>query len=107
LRDIIPVARPKPTTMQVIIRTVAEFYRLSPDELLARGRSRAVALPRQIAMYLAREMTDASLPKIGEAFGGRDHTTVLHAYGKIKEQVERDASFYTLIHELLDKVRAV
>jgi chromosomal replication initiator protein len=107
LRDIVPITRPKPTNIQIIIRTVAEYYRLSPDELLARGRSRAVALPRQIAMYLAREMTHASLPKLGEAFGGRDHTTVLHAYEKIKEQVERDVSFYTLVHELQDKIRTL
>ncbi len=106
LRDIVPVARPKPTTIEVIIRTVAEFYRMSPDELLSRGRSRSVALPRQIAMYLARALTDASLPKIGEAFGGRDHTTVLHAFDKVKAQAEQDASFYGLIRELEDKVRS-
>ena len=105
LRDISPANRPKPTNVEVIIRTVAQYYRLSADELLARGRTKAVVFPRQIAMYLARELTQSSLPKIGLAFGGRDHTTVLHACVKIKEELEHDNVLFGVIRELTDKVR--
>jgi len=106
LRDIAPASRPRQTTMQVIMRTVADYYRLSVDELVARGRAKAVAFPRQIAMYLARELTDQSLPKIGTAFGGRDHTTVLHACEKVKLEMDRDATVYGVVRDLLDKVRS-
>jgi len=68
-----------------IQRTVAEYFRISTTELLSGKRSRSIARPRQIAMTLAKELTSHSLPEIGSAFGGRDHTTVLHANRKIKE----------------------
>jgi len=106
LRDIVPPTRPRPTTMDRIIGIVADYYRLSSDELLARGRTKGVAFPRQIAMYLARELTEHSLPKIGRAFGGRDHTTVMHACEKIKHQLEVDATLYGVIRELIGKVRS-
>ena len=106
LRNIVPPTRPRPTTLDRIIRTVADYYRLSPDELLARGRTKGVAFPRQIAMYIARELTEQSLPKLGRAFGGRDHTTVLHACEKIRHQLEVDATLYGVIRELITKVRS-
>ena len=105
LRDIAPNSRPQPTTLEIIIRTVAEYYRLSSHEIIARGRTKSVAFARQVAMYLARELTDQSLPKIGQAFGGRDHTTVLHAYDKIKQGLEQDPILYGVVRELTDKVR--
>ncbi len=73
-----------------IIRAVAEVFGLSPEELVGRGRSRAVALPRQVAMYLMREEVNASLPQIGEVLGGRDHTTVMYACEKVADMIERD-----------------
>lgn len=73
-----------------IIRAVAEVFGLSPEELVGRGRSRDVALPRQVAMYLMREEVNASLPQIGEVLGGRDHTTVMYACEKVADMIERD-----------------
>ena len=77
-------------TPESIISEVARFYRLPEEELIGRSRRRAVSLPRQLCMYLIREETDASLPKIGELLGGRDHTTILHGYEKIAAQIESD-----------------
>jgi chromosomal replication initiator protein len=72
-------------TIENIQKTVADYYKLRVSELLSERRSRSVARPRQVAMALAKELTSHSLPEIGEAFGGRDHTTVLHACRRIKE----------------------
>jgi len=71
-------------TIDNIQRTVAEYYRIRVSDLLSKRRSRSVARPRQVAMALSKELTNHSLPEIGDAFGGRDHTTVLHACRKIK-----------------------
>ena len=75
---------------QQVLMAVAEVFGLSPDQLLGRSRSRDVALPRQVAMYLMREEVNASLPQIGEALGGRDHTTVMYACEKVADLIERD-----------------
>ena len=90
LKDIIPSGRPRMITIQDIQARVGEYFGLKLEEFKARKRTKAVAFPRQIAMYLSRELTDYSLPKIGEAFGGRDHTTVIHAHHKITQQVKAD-----------------
>jgi chromosomal replication initiator protein len=71
-----------------IQRTVAEYYKLKLSDLLSKRRTRSIARPRQVAMALSKELTNHSLPEIGEAFGGRDHTTVLHGCRKIKELQE-------------------
>jgi len=83
---------PAPGSLSVdqIIENVAQFYNLKTKDLLGRRRSKDIVTARQMAMYLAREETNASLPQIGRALGGRDHTTVLHGYGKIRAQVEED-----------------
>lgn len=75
-------------TIENIQKTVAEYFKIKLSDLLSKRRSRSVARPRQIAMALAKELTNHSLPEIGDAFGGRDHTTVLHAYRKIQELKE-------------------
>ena len=77
-------------TPEAVIEAVADFYSLSPEDLKGRSRSQKVVKPRQIAMYLARQETKASLPKIGKALGGRDHTTVLYSLRKIGDLTERD-----------------
>ncbi|GGG26716.1 chromosomal replication initiator protein DnaA [Paenibacillus abyssi] len=105
LKDIIPSSRPKMITIQDIQQKVGEFYGLKLEEFKARKRTKAVAFPRQIAMYLAREMTDYSLPKIGEAFGGRDHTTVIHAHEKITQQLKLDQELYKVVNNLTDKIK--
>lgn len=81
-----------PVTPQQIQRAVADYFHLDIAEMKAKHRSQRVALPRQIAMFLCRELTDLSLPRIGQLFGGRDHTTVLHACNKIATLRERDPS---------------
>lgn len=90
LQDIIPNRRPKRVTIDGIMEVVADEYGLTVETLNSRKRTRAIAFPRQIAMYLARTMTDHSLPEIGKAFGGRDHSTVIHAVDKITEQINED-----------------
>lgn len=90
LKDIISSSRPKQVTVHLIKDVVSQYYNLKIDDLESKRRTRAISYPRQIAMFLCREMTDLSLPKIGEEFGGRDHTTVIHAYEKIlREQNEK------------------
>ncbi|MBK1717455.1 chromosomal replication initiator protein DnaA [Thiocystis violacea] len=90
LRDVL-AAQDKQVSIENIQKTVAEYYKLRTSELLSAKRSRSLARPRQIAMTLAKELTKHSLPEIGNAFGGRDHTTVLHANRKIKSLRESDA----------------
>ena len=90
LQDI--VSRRSELTLEQIIVVVARFYKLDEDVLTGRSRTKEVAFARQMAMYLAREETDASLPQIGEALGGRDHTTVMHGWEKISSRIEQDDS---------------
>ena len=91
LRDLIAVQE-KMVTIENIQKTVAEYYNIRLSDLSAKTRSRSIARPRQVAMSLAKELTSKSLPEIGQAFGGRDHTTVLHACRKIAELKEEDMS---------------
>jgi len=89
LKDLLAL-QDKLVTIDNIQRTVAEYYKIKLSDLLSRRRSRSIARPRQVAMALAKELTNHSLPEIGEAFGGKDHTTVLHACRKVKELGETD-----------------
>jgi len=84
LRDLLAL-QDRQVSLDNIKRTVAEYYKIKSSDLLSKRRSRSVARPRQVAMALSKELTNHSLPEIGDAFGGRDHTTVLHACRKIKE----------------------
>jgi chromosomal replication initiator protein len=84
LRDLLAL-QDKLITIENIQKTVAEYYKVKVADLLSKRRSRSVARPRQMAMALAKELTNHSLPEIGDAFGGRDHTTVLHACRVIAE----------------------
>jgi chromosomal replication initiator protein len=105
LKDIIPSNRPKVITIQDIQQRVGEFYGMRLEDFKARKRTKAVAFPRQIAMYLSRELTDYSLPKIGEAFGGRDHTTVIHAHDKITTALQQDQELFKIIHSITAKIK--
>ena len=84
LRDLIAL-QDKLVTVENIQKTVAEFYKVRLADMVSKRRTRSIARPRQIAMALAKELTNHSLPEIGDAFGGRDHTTVIHACRKVKE----------------------
>ena len=105
LKDIIPANRPRSVTIEDIMQVVGQFYGLKIEDFKARKRTKSVAFPRQIAMYLSRELTDYSLPKIGEAFGGRDHTTVIHAHEKIARDLEHDQELYKIINSIKTQIK--
>ena len=98
-------AHDKRLSIDDIQRKVAEHYNIRLTEMASARRSRAVARPRQVAMYLAKQLTSRSLPEIGRRFGNRDHTTVLHAVNKITELMAEDPSFaedVTLLRKMLE-----
>jgi chromosomal replication initiator protein len=105
LKDIIPSNRPKIISILDIQTRVGEFFGIRLEDFKARKRTKAVAFPRQVAMYLSRELTDFSLPKIGEAFGGRDHTTVIHAHDKIMATLKLDHEFSKIINNITEKIK--
>jgi chromosomal replication initiator protein len=105
LRDMLS-AQDRRITIESIQKTVAEYYKIRTSDLLSAKRSRSIARPRQVAMTLAKELTKHSLPEIGAAFGGRDHTTVLHATRKIKELKEGDATLEEDYRNLLRTLSA-
>lgn len=100
LKDIIPSSKPRIITILEIQKTVGQHYNIKLEDFKAKKRTKSVAFPRQIAMYLSRELTDYSLPKIGEEFGGRDHTTVIHAHEKISKLMQVDANLQKQMKEL-------
>jgi len=105
LRDILPVSTPRQTNIDMIQQAVADYYHLSLNEFKAKKRTRSVAFPRQIAMYLSRELTDCSLLKIGEEFGGRDHTTVIHAHDKIADSIQKDPVLEKRINDIVQRLQ--
>ena len=106
LRDVYPQGEAAPeVTIPRIQEAVSQRFGVTLDELVSPRRSQAVAYPRQVAMYLSRELTDASLPMIGKEFGGRDHTTVIHAKDKITRLIREDRSVYNLVQELTARIK--
>lgn len=91
-------------TIDLIQDVVSSYFNLRVEDLKSQRRTRNVAYPRQIAMYLSRKLTDMSLPKIGEEFGGRDHTTVIHAYEKISENLKTDDSLQSTVNDITKKL---
>lgn len=104
LKDIISADRGKTVTVADIQKAVAEFFSLKTEDLKAKKRTKAVAFPRQIAMYLARELTSLSLPRIGMEFGGRDHTTVIHAHEKIAGALESDPDLREAVNLIKERL---
>jgi chromosomal replication initiator protein len=96
--------RAKVITLGAIQRAVADFFRVKVEELKSKERNQGIVLPRQVAMYLSRAMTASSLPAIGEAFGGKDHTTVMHACEKIKRRLAGDDGFRRQIESLTQAI---
>jgi chromosomal replication initiator protein len=105
LRDVFPQGESAQISIDRIQELVCERFGVTRDELTGDRRSQNIVYPRQVAMYLSRELTDASLPKIGKEFGGRDHTTVIHATSKIARLIREDRSVYNLVQELTARVR--
>ncbi|PEA56548.1 chromosomal replication initiator protein DnaA [Bacillus pseudomycoides] len=102
LKHIIPNSKPKIISIYDIQKAVGDIFQVKLEDFKAKKRTKSVAFPRQIAMYLSRELTDSSLPKIGEEFGGRDHTTVIHAHEKISKLLKTDTQLQRQIEEIRD-----
>ncbi len=105
LKDTLSFAGDSNVSPMSIISATAEYYKLSPDDITGSGRQQAVALARQIAMHICRELTDLSLPKIGLYFGNRDHTTVMYATKKISEQMRERRYIYNQVSEIIQKIK--
>ncbi|AYO29194.1 MAG: chromosomal replication initiator protein [Thermoanaerobacteraceae bacterium] len=104
LKDILPDQKPKKITISDILQEVGRHFSLKVDDFKAKKRTKDLAFARQVAMYLCSELTDLSLPKIGEEFGGRDHTTVIHARDKIAQDMAKDPQLSMLIDSLKKKL---
>jgi chromosomal replication initiator protein len=107
LKDVFPQGDLPQVTIERIQEIISDRFGLSLDELCGDRRSQNIVYPRQVAMYLSRELTDSSLPKIGKQFGGRDHTTVIHATSKIARLIREDRSVYNLVQELTARIKQV
>jgi chromosomal replication initiator protein len=105
LKDVFPQGELTQVTIRRIQEITSERFGLSLSELCGDKRSQGIVYPRQVAMYLSRELTDSSLPKIGKEFGGRDHTTVIHATSKIARMIREDRSVYNLVQELTARIK--
>ncbi|NMB25957.1 MAG: chromosomal replication initiator protein DnaA [Firmicutes bacterium] len=105
LKDIVSSARQKQITIDAIQNVVASHYSIKVADMRSKKRTRVVTFPRQVAMYLARDLTDASLPRIGDEFGGRDHTTVIHACDKIQRALQKDPSLQREVNQIIQQLR--
>jgi chromosomal replication initiator protein len=105
LKDLIPAGGGPEITSAVIMAATADYFSVSMDDLCGSSRSRVLVNARQVAMYLCRELTDLSLPRIGQTFGGRDHTTVMHADRKIRQMMAERRSLYNQIAELTNRIK--
>jgi len=97
MKNIIDAERPEGLTMERIARVVASHYKLSVDEMKSKNNSRAIALPRQVSMYLCKRLTKHSFPEIGREFGGKHHTTVMHSVDKIDTLTKEDRNFHKTV----------
>lgn len=105
LQSLLPNSNETRVTSDLIISVAAEYFDVTPDEICSPSRSRPLVNARQMAMYLCRELTDLSLPKIGERFGGRDHSTVIFAVNKVKQHMQERESWYEQVRELTTRIR--
>ncbi len=92
-------------TINLIKEIVTEYYNLKMEDMVSKKRTQKIAFPRQIAMYLSRELTDSSLPQIGEEFGGRDHSTVIHSHQKIENKYENEEDFKNTIDKIIKRIK--
>ena len=102
LKNIIDAERPEGLTMERIAKIVASHYNLTVEEMKSKNNSRAIAMPRQVAMYLCKRLTKHSFPEIGREFGGKHHTTVMHSVDKIDALTKEDRNFHKQINEFID-----
>ena len=95
----------KAITIEQIQKFVADYYQLKLTELKSRNNSKSIAMPRQVAMYLCKSLTHASLPEIGRSFGGKHHSTVIHSIKKVEDLRKKDSSFNSLVNSLLESFK--
>lgn len=107
LKDFLSERRAKLINCYTIIEAVSRYFDLKSDEFISKKRNREISFPRQIAMYLCRQLTDMSLPKIGTEFGGRDHTTVMHAYDKIVNSMKNNSEIRRTVEELKRNISGI
>ncbi|KGG80074.1 chromosomal replication initiation protein [Caloranaerobacter azorensis H53214] len=105
LKDIISNTKPREINVKLIKEIVAQNFNVKVEDFDSKKRTRSIAYPRQIAMYLCRELTDLSLPKIGDEFGGRDHTTVIHAYDKISSDIKNNSELKLKIENIINEIK--
>ena len=105
LHDILGARQPRPITPQVILDATAEMFDFTVEEIKGKSRRRPLVTARQVAMYVFREVTDLSYPAIAREFGGRDHTTVIHAVEKIKALMKERRQIYDQVSELVARIR--
>ena len=104
MKNLLDAERPAGLPMEHIARAVASHYNLSVEEMKSKNNSRAIAVPRQVAMYLCKRLTKHSFPDIGREFGGKHHTTVMHSVEKITRLEKDDRNFHKEIKELIDNL---
>jgi chromosomal replication initiator protein len=104
LKNIIDSEHPEGLTIERIARMVASHYKMTVEEIKSKNNSRAIAVPRQVAMYLCKRLTSASYPEIGREFGGKHHTTVMHSFEKIDRLTREDRNFHKVVSELIDSL---
>lgn len=104
MKNVIDSERPEGLTMERIAKTVASHYKLTIEELKSKNNSRAIAVPRQVAMYLCKRLTNHSYPEIGREFGGKHHTTVMHSFEKVDGLVSENRDFHKTVSELIDSL---
>ena len=92
-------------TAEMIIQTVSDYYSVTLGELIGPTRKREITIPRQVAIYLTREMTGMSLPQIGDVFGGRDHTTIMHSCKVMENAIHRDSAMKNLVDTVKNRVQ--
>jgi chromosomal replication initiator protein len=105
LKDIISARKPEVITIDLIKEVTAKYFNIEVNDFNLKKRTKSIAYPRQVAMYISREMTELSLPKIGEEFGGRDHSTVIHAIDKINKEMENNFDFKNLINRIMKDIK--
>jgi chromosomal replication initiator protein len=106
LSDLLTARQPRPITPQVILDATSKMFGIPVEEIIGKKRQRPLVTARQVAMYVFRELTDLSYPAIAREFGGRDHTTVIHAVDKIGTQMQHQRPIYDQVTELVQAIRA-
>lgn len=105
LKDVLPDDKEHKTSIQTIIKEVSKYFSISINDIISSKRNKFISHARQLAMYLSRELTSSSLPRIGKSFGGRDHSTVIYAVSKVSDLINKDKSVYMQIQEITGKIK--